>query len=208
MRVNYFLKALWIMSMILCSTTIYGQEFANLNFNDSSSGRNIGITYQKYLTNKFSVAGGFKIHINNIKHHDNQWHIYYNRFHAYRLENFIGLQGNLFLDVVSFKNKGKGFIFFDVQTTYARTKGETLIKGWDDNGFLFYTLTTDVRPHALAVEKTIGVGANAAILNNWFLELKAGAGITNYWFDYQDRFPYHLWALTFSSGLSLKCRIK
>jgi hypothetical protein len=151
----------------------------SIDYNSVHIGRNIGLSYLYLLKENHEIFVGFKYHINNIIH-DNQNNVFKKRFYANNLKEHIGLDFG-YNYILPVNDKNKLLFFYDNQFTIAGTRGEVFLPSNTINGITLYSRLIIEFPPLKAMEHYIGIGFRAKVWNKFSVSFKIGGGVSHFW---------------------------
>lgn len=171
----------------LLVTNSYAQSDLFLKFNSTHSGRNLSLSYSKFILDKNEFGIGLRYNINSIAHPDDQNNTYKKRLYATKPFQYLGAE--LFYNRYVLKSFSfiDPFVFYNLQLSYSTTRNRMLLPHSrdSDGGQLYKEYIEFFGPYTW-VEQNIGIGYKANLMGNWYIQHKIGFG-TSFILGYEKK---------------------
>lgn len=202
------LKVLPIVPLLFLFMSAYGQEKDKskgiyIAYDNGFSSQNLSVGWAFGINERITIVPGLRIHLNQAGH-DNQNFILKNRYHAGNVPEFFGLSNDIRYSFPLNFGLNNLFIYHNIQAMHLRLRSDNyLYLGLGQDGKEQYFKSSLRSDPFLSIDNVIGAGLQVYISGNFFLVLKAGAGVISFINLPSNIFVGNHWDLssTFSIGV-------
>lgn len=202
-----------IIFIIFSVAECYSQHDVFFSFLNSHTGKNLSLSAAIIKNNKHEFSLGIRYHLNELKHPDDQFNVFYKRLYATKPLHYLGLEGSYHFLVFRKWKHIQPFVFYDLSMAYSTTRTRAFFPyTTTSDGIVLWRENISFFGPFFWLEQYVGMGYKVNLTSNLYLSHKIGFGtdfIMGYdnqltgklieWFDWE--FAY---VLNFGIGYRFK----